>query len=136
MPNFAEFEVANNSAVLKARPGTKIPEGIPHLRVSGIIDSGATRLVLPQSVAHHLQLVPSGKVRVVYADRRSKWRVKVQNVWLRLLGREGVSSAILEPDREDALIGAIVMEELDLLVDCTAQRLRPRDPKGIVAEIE
>jgi hypothetical protein len=52
------------------------------------------------------------------------------------LGRDGVFSAIIEPDRKDALIGAIVLEELDLLVDCTTQTLRPRDPKEIVSEIE
>ena len=35
-----------------------------------------------------------------------------------------------------ALIGAIVLEDLDLLVDCTNQRLVPRDPKYVVSEIE
>jgi hypothetical protein len=34
------------------------------------------------------------------------------------------------------LIGAIVLEALDLLVDCRTQTLRPRDPKEIIAEIE
>jgi predicted aspartyl protease len=131
-----EIEVANNSAVLKARPGTKIPEQVPHLRIQGVVDSGASRLVLPQSIVDRLELAPAGKVRVIYADQRTKRRVKVQNVWLRLLGREGVFSAIVEPDRNDALIGAIVLEELDLLVDCTAQKLRPRDPKEIVCEVE
>jgi predicted aspartyl protease len=131
-----EFDIANNSAVVKAKPGTKIPDGVPHLRIRGIVDSGATRLVLPESVASELQLAPAGKVRVVYADQRYRKRGKVQNVWLRLLGRDGVFSAIIEPDREDALIGAIVLEELDLLVDGAAQTLRPRDPKEIVAEIE
>src|SRR5437868_863024 len=118
-----EFDIANNSAVVKAKSGTKIPEGVPHLRIRGIVDSSATRLVFPESVADQLQLAPAGKVRVVYADQRSRRRGKVQNVWLRLLGRDGVFSAIIEPDRKDALIGAIVLEELDLLVDCAAQKL-------------
>jgi hypothetical protein len=30
----------------------------------------------------------------------------------------------------------IVLEDLDLLVDCAAQRLIPRDPKGGIYEIE
>jgi hypothetical protein len=34
------------------------------------------------------------------------------------------------------LIGAIVMEDLDFLVDCAIQTLQPRDPNGIVGEIE
>ena len=51
-----------------------------------------------------------------YADGRRATRPVVSNVWLQLLGRDGVFSAVIEPDREDALIGAIVLEELDLLV--------------------
>ena len=33
------------------------------------------------------------------------------------------------------LIGAIVLEDLNLLVDSRTQQLRPRDPEGIVTEI-
>jgi hypothetical protein len=42
----------------------------------------------------------------------------------------------VEPDRTTAVIGAIVLEALDLLVDCRTQTLQPRDPSGIIAEIE
>jgi hypothetical protein len=42
----------------------------------------------------------------------------------------------VEPRRTTALIGAIVLEELDFIVDCARQTLRPRDPDGIVSEIE
>ena len=52
-----------------------------------------------------------------------------------LLGRDGVFSAIVESKRETALIGAIVLEVLDLLVDCANLRLMPRDPKYVISEI-
>ena len=42
----------------------------------------------------------------------------------------------MEPKREDVLIGAIVLEDLDLIVDCVTQTLQPRDPKQYTAEIE
>jgi hypothetical protein len=60
----------------------------------------------------------------------------VSNVWLQLLGRHGVFSAIVEPDRSDFLIGAIVLEKLDLLIDCETQSLYPREPDSILAELE
>ena len=56
--------------------------------------------------------------------------------WLQLLGRHSVFTAVAEPARDDALIGAIVLEELDLLVDCESQSLNPRDPNLILTEIE
>ena len=34
------------------------------------------------------------------------------------------------------LIGAIVLEELDFVPDCTRQALLPRDPLGLIAEID
>jgi hypothetical protein len=57
-------------------------------------------------------------------------------VLLEVFGREAVFTAVVEPKRKTALIGAIVMEELDLVADCTTQTLHPRDPKWIVTEIE
>ena len=40
------------------------------------------------------------------------------------------------PETVDPLVGAIVLEDLDLLVNCTAQRVVPRDPHGAIYEIE
>jgi hypothetical protein len=43
---------------------------------------------------------------------------------------------VIEPKRETALLGAIVLEALDLLVDCQNNRVVPRDPSGPIYEIE
>lgn len=131
-----EFAIANNRDVLNAPIGTSLPNGVKHVRLSGIVDTGATRLVLPEKLVGSLDLMPAGDTLVKYADQRSATRSRVSNVWLTLLGREGVFNAILEPDRDDALIGAIVLEDLDLIVDCGTQSLQPRDPHGVVSEIE
>jgi hypothetical protein len=47
-----------------------------------------------------------------------------------------VFDAIVEPKRKTALIGAIVLETLNFVVDCVTQKLVPRDPKQIVSELE
>jgi predicted aspartyl protease len=132
----AQFVVANNRDVVQAAPGVSIPEGVKHLVLSGVVDSGAARLVLPQSAVDELRLAGHGETNVRYADGRRDRRAVVSNVWLQLLGRDGVFSAVVEPNRPDALIGAIVLEELDLLVDCTTQTLRPREADSILTEIE
>ena len=53
-----------------------------------------------------------------------------------MLGRDGVFDALVEQKRDTALIGAIVLETLDYVVDCIAQKVAPRDPKYIISEIE
>jgi hypothetical protein len=50
--------------------------------------------------------------------------------------RPGVFTAVVEPARADALIGAIVLEELDFVPDCTRQALLPRDRSGLFAEVD
>lgn len=131
-----QLVVANNREILQAEPDVPIPDGVKHLVLSGVVDSGAARLVLPQQAADELQLQTHGETTVRYADGRRERRQVVSNVWLQLLGRDGVFSAVVETGREDALIGAIVLEELDLLVDCTSQALRPREADFILTEIE
>jgi predicted aspartyl protease len=131
-----EFVVANYRDVVRSSPGAPVLENVKQLVVSGVVDSGAARLVLPKYVADQLQLPFDGETIVRYADQRQEKRGRVSDVWIQLNGRHGVFSAVVEPSRKDALIGAIVLEELDLLVDCATQSLYPRDPDTIVTEIE
>ena len=131
-----EFVVANNRDVVGLGVGEPVLDRVKHVLLSGVVDSEAARLVLPQRVADELDLRVEGQTTVRYADHRREKRPLVSNVWLELLGRHGVFSAVVEPERDDALIGAIVLEELDLLVDCTTQSLYPREPDSIVTEIE
>ena len=112
------------------------PDKVRRARLSGVVDTGATRLVLPESIATALGLIERGETNVKYADGRRATKKIVGEVELEFAGRRGVFSAVVEPNRTDALIGAIVMEELDLVPDCSTQTLRPRDPNEILTELE
>jgi predicted aspartyl protease len=129
-----EFEVANYSDM--ARAGDVPRDQVRRMTIRGVVDSGASRLVLPKAVAKQLGLRPLRKVRVRYAGGRRALRTEVGDVYVKLAGRDGFFKAVLEPKRETALIGAIVLENLDFLVDCQKEKLVPRDPKFIVAELE
>ncbi|MCI0684970.1 MAG: retroviral-like aspartic protease family protein [Gemmataceae bacterium] len=131
-----EVQLANNEDLIYAQGGSLEPDKVRRVTVTGVVDSGATRLVLPKSVADELGLRPRRKVRVRYADGRRRLRNEVGGVHLTLQGRDDVFSAVVEPKRDTALIGAIVLEDLDFLVDCIGQKLTPRDPDFIVNEIE
>ena len=131
-----QFEVANHVDVIDSQRGLLEPDKVRRLTISGVVDSGATRLVLPEQVAKHLGLPFRGKVKVRYANNHIATRNAVKEVYVQLLGRDGVFTAVVEPKRQTALIGAIVLEDLDFVVDCTQQRLVPRDPRFVVSEIE
>ena len=131
-----DVDLANQEDLYDVKKGLLRPEQVRHARVRGVVDSGLTRLVLPESVVQQLGLELSGSANVRYADGRSANRQIAKNVNLTYGGRESVFSAIVEPGRESALIGAIVLEELDFLIDCINGRLVPRDPNQIISEAE
>lgn len=131
-----DVEVANNKDLFRLESGAITPGQVRRLIVRGVVDTGAARLVLPESVVLQLGLPGGGEVNVRYADGRVAQRRMATNVHLTYAGRSSIFNAIVEPDRESALIGAIVMEDLDLIADCAHQTLVPRDPERIISEIE
>ena len=131
-----EFQVANHRDVIKAEEGLLPKDKVRRMTIRGLVDSGAGRLVLPKSAVQKLGVPLAAKTRVTYADRRSRTRDTVGDVEVEIQGRSGTFTAIVEPSRTEALIGAIVLEELDYLVDCLHQRLVPRDPRIVLSEIE
>jgi hypothetical protein len=76
----------------------------------------------------------TGKVKVRDANGRTAIREVAEGAYVELLGRHGTFRAVVEPKRETALVGAIVLEDFDLLVDCPHKRVIPRDPKIEVQE--
>ncbi len=131
-----EVELANPFDVRMAATGQMSPANVRRCSMRGVVDTGAARLVLPEKAAADLGLEDVGETRVRYADGRVAQRRMAGPVQLSYLGRRGTFTALIEPERESALIGAIVMEDLDLIADCTSQTLQPRDPNQIISEIE
>ena len=103
--------------LVRVKDGTLAPDKVRRLRIAGAVDTGSTFLMLPAQAAKQLGVPSAGKVGVRYADRRRGSKSVVENVRVDLLGRHGNFKAILETNRTDVLIGAIVLEDLDLLVD-------------------
>ncbi len=132
-----EIEVTNYHDIVAAEIGHLASDKVRRKVIQGIVDSGASRMVLPEALVKELGLpVWKSKTKVKYADGRRALRREVGAVHLILQGRPGIFTAIVEPKRETALIGAIVLEDLDFLVDCKKLCLVPRDPDYVLTEIE
>ena len=131
-----DVEVANDGDLALMYRGLLPPDQVRRETIQGVVDSGAAMLVLPQAVVKRLGLRLGNTVQVRHADGRRAQRREAKGVFLKLPGRDDTFTAIIEPRRQNALIGAIVLEALDLLVDCKTQRVVPRDPAGPFYEIE
>src|SRR4051794_1111888 len=100
-----QVELRNLGDSVMAERGQLSPEKVRKTVVTGIVDTGAAQLVVPQRVADELGLTKIGEASVRFADSRRENRVVVKDIGLSLLGREATFNAIVEPNREDALIG-------------------------------
>ena len=130
-----EREVANYGDIVLVRRGLLKPAkfgGRPYTGCRGFC-SGA--LCSPTNRCQAAGATGDRKVRVKYADGRAT-RAAAQGAYVKILERDSAFTAVVEPKRDTVLIGAIVLEDLDLLVDCQHQRLIPRDPHGAIYEIE
>jgi len=102
------------------------------------VDTGATMLVLPGWLQEQLQFPVIRRRLVRYANEETAEREVVYGVEVTVCGRTGVFEAVIEPAKRYGLLGAIVLEALDLIADPRSQRLyvNPRSPDLPMAEIE
>ncbi len=120
------------------RLGLLPPERVRRAEVDALVDTGATRLVLPKSIADQLGLAVLGQLPVRYADERRDVRDLVGIVTLSLLGRTAYAEALVEPAKTYALLGQIPLEMLDLWVDSKTHRLvpNPESPDAPLSEMQ
>ena len=130
LTNFGDEEAARNGHIKK--------EAIRRAEVEALVDTGATRLVLPGRVARSLGLGRIARVWVRYANEERARRDLVGVVTLRLMGRVVTAEAIVEPEKDYALLGQIPLEALDLHVDSRGQRLLPNpdSPDAPLSEMQ
>jgi hypothetical protein len=130
-----DLEVANGDDLILADRGRMRRDQVRREVVRGVVNPSVTRLVLPETVVQRLGLPLGALAPVRYTDGRRGRLPLVHGVFVRLLGRDGVYTAISDPNRETAILGAIVLADLDLVVDDTGRRLVPRDPRGPICEM-
>src|SRR5207253_3181878 len=91
-----ELDLANNEDMIRAKIGVIRADQVRRAHVRGVVDSGATRLVIPSSLAQQLGLETSGSAKVRYADGRTSERSIAKGIHLAYGGRDSVFSAIIE----------------------------------------
>ena len=78
-----------------------------------------------------LGLVVLRTVVVTYADERKEERPVAGAVTIKIGKRFMNTDCIVGPPLSEALIGQVIMEELDLIPDCQKQTLSPRPESPI-----
>jgi clan AA aspartic protease len=115
--------LTNHREAVMAQFGQLDPHRVHRYETEALIDTGATRSVIPPAVADRLGLFRIRRTEAQYADSRVEEADVTEAVMVEILGRE---TAILPMVLgEHVLLGMTVLEELDLMVDCHRNRLVP-----------
>lgn len=105
------------------RRGLLNPNRLTTYETEALVDTGAVRTVLPESVVQALNLTIRGQQTARYADGREASVGITGPVIIEVGGRQTIEATLVTGDT--VLIGQTVLETLDLLVDCKNQRLIP-----------
>ena len=107
------------------------------VEVEAVVDSGATMVTLPKSLVKMLGLKKVEDVKVKYADGSVKEKEVYGVVRVELMGRVGNFDVLAEDEGAQPLIGQIVLERLDLIIEPSTRRLtpNPRSPEMPMIEV-
>ena len=116
----------NYASAWAAKRGYIPAHDVPHSELEMLVDTGAVLVLLPQDEVEKLGLEPAGKVVVTYADEPKEERWFAKGLAVTIANRSMVTDCIIGPPLCEPLLGQLVLEELDLLVDFTRRCLSPR----------
>jgi len=104
---------------------TNVFEPSKSTEIDAFIDTGTTMGVLSEDIVCELGLRKVREVKVKYTNDKVEMKPVYRAVIIEILGREGTFDVICEGEGSQPLIGQVVLEVLDLIVDPRIRNLIP-----------
>ena len=120
------IQLENYSDLVLAQGKHLAESAVRRQQVKVLVATGAVMLMLPRDLVEALGLATLGRVIVTYADERREERDTAGVVRVTVDGRAMETRCVVGPPGSEPLLGQVVLEETDLLVDPTNQCLIPR----------
>jgi clan AA aspartic protease len=105
--------------------------GIAPIEVDALADTGAIHLCIPEHIAIQLQLEEYDRRAVTLADGRHRIVSYVGPLAIAVANRRGLAGAMVLGDQ--VLLGAIPMEDMDLVVNPRTQPVVPNPQNPNIA---
>jgi clan AA aspartic protease len=127
---YADIELISGDDLALVRRGLMPEDQVRKIKVSALVDSGATLMSIPPSVQAHLGLSVLGEGDAELADGRIVSFDLAGPIEVRFANRRAVVEALVSPQETEVLLGVIPLEAMDLLLDPKQQQLivNPKSP--------
>lgn len=119
----AEIELINGADLVLSRKGYIKEKDIKRMKVKALVDSGAYMLAINENVKVQMDLTKVDEQMAELADGGKKKLEVVGPVEIRFENRRANVDALVLPGDSEILLGAIPMEDMDVVVDPKQQKL-------------
>ena len=135
---YADIELINSEDVGLARKHIIADEEIRRVHLNMLVDSGAYMMAINETIQSQLELPLIEKRKVQVADSRVVEYDVVGPVNVKFANRKATCSAFVLPGDSEPLLGAIPMEEMDVLIHPQRQQLivNPEHPNYAVLKMK
>jgi clan AA aspartic protease len=127
---YAEIELINAEDETLARRNLIGEEEVRRIRISMLADSGADTMAINESIQSQMEFPFIDKRKVKLADGQVAEYDVVGPIDVRFANRRAICSAFILPGDSQPLLGAIPMEEMDVVILPKRQELvvNPQHP--------
>jgi clan AA aspartic protease len=134
---YASIELVNATDLELVRRGQMDKDEIRRIRVEAMVDTGAFYMVINEHIQEILQLPVIGKKRVALANGQPLECDHVFPIEIRFENRVAHCDAVVLPGDAEPLLGALPLEQMDVLIDPVRQRLivNPAHPEYAVLKM-
>ena len=113
---YADIELINGRDIILASSYFIGEEEIRRININMLVDTGSYMLAINENIQEHLQIPFFEKRTMQLADNRTREYDVVSPIELHFKNRKVVCSAVVLPGDAEPLLGAIPMEEMDVLI--------------------
>ena len=114
---FAEITLKNSRDTINAIRGDIKESEIHQKTVKALVDTGAFTLVINEELRQELGLIITGKKKIRLANNERVVYQRTEPVDIHWKDRSASIRAAVLPDTAKILLGALPLEEMDLIVD-------------------
>ena len=120
---YADITLYNSYEITAAKKGLIAEGDVKQLYVNAMVDSGAMTLTINEEIAEQLDLEVRKQIKVRLADGSLRQCDYVGPIEIHFENRLSSCLALVLPGADEVLLGVIPLEEMDVIIDTTTQRL-------------
>ena len=120
---YAEITLKNAGDLVRARDGCLREQELRKTSVNAVVDTGAVTLVISDELCEKLGLEIQDIVEVTLANNAKETCKIAEAVEIQWKQRKSICRPWVLPGTEEVLLGAIPLEDMDLMVDPRNQEL-------------